>query len=193
MQNLPQKFSKFVMQFTSLVDRSEGYEAQILEKGRDMLADLVTQDDWLPSEYARPHSQYYQQYLLYADPSNRFSIVSFVWGPGQKTPIHDHTVWALIGILRGAEQSETFTPSADGQPMIGGEVKVLHPGAVETLSLSTGDIHRVSNFYDDRVSISIHIYGGNIGRILRHTFDAQTSERKNFMSGYANENKPMTV
>ena len=42
------------------------------------------------------------QYLLYCDPEERFSVVSFVWGPGQSTPTHDPSVWGLIGVLRGA-------------------------------------------------------------------------------------------
>ena len=35
-------------------------------------------------------------------------MVSFVWGPGQQSPIHNHTVWGLIGVLRGAELCEEF-------------------------------------------------------------------------------------
>ncbi len=31
----------------------------------------------------------------------RFCVVSFVWGPDQATPIHNHTVWGLVGVLRG--------------------------------------------------------------------------------------------
>jgi predicted metal-dependent enzyme (double-stranded beta helix superfamily) len=31
-----------------------------------------------------------------------------VWGPGQTTPIHDHRVWGLIGMLRGSEYSQGF-------------------------------------------------------------------------------------
>jgi predicted metal-dependent enzyme (double-stranded beta helix superfamily) len=45
----------------------------------------------------------------------------------------------------------------------------------------------VPNAYEDRVSISVHIYGGNIGRISRHVFEPQTGERKTFISGYSNE------
>ena len=189
MKELPQKFNDFVAQFTVLVDTTGGNEASILEQGRTMLAELVSRDDWLPEKYAEPHPQYYQQYLLHADPEDRFSIVSFVWGPGQKTPIHNHTVWALIGILRGAEQSEMFTPGEDGKTMISGGMHVLKTGTVESLSPDTGDIHRVSNLFEDRVSVSVHIYGGNIGRISRHVFDAQTGARKGFVSGYSNESE----
>src|SRR4051794_8765541 len=42
------------------------------------------------------------------DPFERFSVVSFVWGPGQKTPIHDHSVWGLVGVMRGAERARAF-------------------------------------------------------------------------------------
>ena len=72
------------------------------------LRDLVNTDDWLPLEFAKPDPAHYRQYLLYCDPLERFSVVSFVWGPGQRTPVHDHTVWGLIGMLRGAEISRNF-------------------------------------------------------------------------------------
>ncbi len=186
MIQVPEKFERFVREFTQLIDAGAD-EAKVLSDGKALLAELVSKDDWLPEDYAKPHPQYYQQYLLHADPEDRFSVVSFVWGPGQKTPIHNHTVWALIGMLRGAERAENFSLSAEGQPMQALGEDVLQPGTVESLSPDTGDIHRVSNLYDDRVSISIHVYGGNIGRISRHVFAADSSTRKQFISGYSNE------
>src|SRR5689334_15094199 len=85
----------------------------LLAGGLDAMRELVSRDDWLPEAMAKPHPQYYQQYLLYADPQDRFSVVSFVWGPGQKTPVHDHTVWGVIGMLRGGETSEPFRREGD--------------------------------------------------------------------------------
>ena len=187
MNNSPACFDRFVSEFTRLVDRAGADEALVLPEGRKLLAELVSKDDWLPEQYAQPDPQYYQQYLLHADPENRFSVVSFVWGPGQKTPIHNHTVWALIGMLRGGERAENFAMSAPGEAMQLLGVDELLPGTVESLSPHTGDIHRVSNLYEDRVSISIHVYGGNIGRISRHVFDLDSSAPKPFISGYSNE------
>jgi predicted metal-dependent enzyme (double-stranded beta helix superfamily) len=181
------RFDHFVREFTQLVDDSSGDETQVLSKGRQLLAELVGRDDWLPDRYAQPDPQYYQQYLLYADPEDRFSVVSFVWGPGQKTPIHNHTVWALIGMLRGGERAESFEVGLPGQPMLSLGIQELNPGTVESLSPRVGDTHRVSNKFEDRVSISVHVYGGNIGRVSRHVFDPQTSVRKPFISGYSNE------
>jgi predicted metal-dependent enzyme (double-stranded beta helix superfamily) len=189
MKNPPPSFARFEQAFTALVDRANGDEAMILAEGRKILGELVSQDNWLPEPYAQPHPQYYQQYLLHADPQDRFSVVSFVWGPGQKTPIHNHTVWALIGMLRGSERAENFAVDAEGHPTQVLGVDILEPGTVESLSPTTGDVHRVSNLYDDRVSISVHVYGGNIGRISRSVFDAETGMPKHFISGYTNEHE----
>lgn len=187
MKNMPAKFVDFTRRLTALVDSAAGDEPRILDGGKGLVAELVKEDDWLPEAYAQPHPEYYQQYLLYADPEDRFSVVSFVWGPGQKTPIHNHTVWAIIGVLRGAERSEMFTRADDGHSMIPGHTQVLQTRSIETLSPSTGDIHRVSNVYEDQVSISVHVYGGNIGKISRHVFNQETGAPKTFVSGYSNE------
>ena len=174
-----------VRRFTQLVDEAGTDEARLLAGGRELLAELIATDDWLPATGAVPHPQYYRQYLLHLDPLRRFSIVSFVWGPGQKTPVHDHTVWGLVGILRGAEYCERFAQSGKGEPMrlLGSDY--LEAGAVDCVSPALGDIHRVSNAHTDRVSISIHVYGADIGSVRRHTYDPSSGETREFISGYA--------
>ena len=180
----PPRLQAFVDEITALVDAG-GDEPRILAGAKAAMARLVAQDDWLPVEVTKPHPQYYQQYLLYADPADRFSVVSFVWGPGQKTPVHDHTVWGVIGMLRGGERCVAYR--SDGGRMVpAGEEVALEPGDVEMVSPSIGDIHTVKNAYDDRVSISIHAYGANIGKVRRHVFDTQTGAAKEFVSGYSN-------
>ncbi len=147
--------------------------------------ELVRHDDWLPDACTVPDSQYYQQYLLHCDPLERFSLVSFVWGPGQSTPVHDHEVWGYVGMLRGAEINQRYLRDADGRLAPAGEASTLRPGDVECLSPVEGDIHRVSNAYSDRVSISVHLYGGNIGAVSRHVYDPATGQAKPFVSGYS--------
>ena len=157
-------------------------ETTILKEGGFLLAALVANDDWLPESHAVPDPTRYRQYLLHKDPSGRFSIVSFVWGPGQSTPVHDHTVWGLVGTLRGAEISERFERRATGLHWL--QTDRLEAGQVETVSPRVGDIHRVTNAHADRVSISIHVYGADIGVVERHVFDAAGHARP-FVSGYA--------
>lgn len=175
----------FVSAFSALLEQT-GDEAQILEKGGALLADLVAEDSWLPELLAQPDPDRYQQFLLHADSGGRFSIVSFVWGPGQSTPIHDHTVWGLIGMLRGAEYSQGFRREEDGELVPDGEAILLKPGQVEAVSPAIGDIHRVYNAYPDQVSVSIHVYGANIGAVRRSVYreDGTIAE---FISGYSND------
>ena len=177
----------FVTDFAGLLERS-GDEVDVLAHGAQLLAALVAQDDWLPDDFAEPSPERYRQYLLHCDSLARFSVVSFVWGPGQSTPIHNHTVWGLVGVLRGAEISERFDVADDGA-LVRGAVEQLTPGQVDAVSPRVGDIHRVSNAFTDRVSVSIHVYGANIGAVERATFDRE-GRAKPFISGYANSRLP---
>jgi predicted metal-dependent enzyme (double-stranded beta helix superfamily) len=182
-----ERFRNFVHSFTGLVEKHGANETTMLAEGGRLLENLVAHDDWLPEDCAKPHPQYYQQYLLHCDPLERFSVVSFVWGPGQKTPVHDHTVWGLVGVMRGTELCRRFQP---GSPMKASEPQRLESGSVDRLSPAEGDIHEVANAYDDRVSISVHVYGANIGAVERHIFDAATGAVKPFVSGYSSSLLP---
>uniref|UniRef100_UPI0035CB247F cysteine dioxygenase family protein n=1 Tax=uncultured Sphingomonas sp. TaxID=158754 RepID=UPI0035CB247F len=156
----------------------------IVARVAEPLAALVATDDWIDPAFAAPDPERYRQYLLYRDPADRFSVVSFVWGPGQATPIHDHRVWGLVGVLRGAEIDQRYARTANGALVFAGPPTQLDAGDVATLSPESGDIHQVSNAFADRVSISIHVYGADIGRVERATYDA-TGAAKPFISGYA--------
>jgi len=180
----PTRLRHFIHSFTRLLE-SRPDEQQILTEGAKLLEDLIAQDDWLDNEFAQPHPERYQQYLLYADGLERFSVVSFVWGPGQSTPIHNHTVWGLIGVLRGQEVAQRYLRDNTGRNVIDGPPQHLQAGRVEAVSPRIGDIHRVSNALSDQTSISIHVYGGNIGAIERSVFQDDGS-RKPFVSGYSN-------
>jgi predicted metal-dependent enzyme (double-stranded beta helix superfamily) len=182
------RLRQFIGDLASLID-TQPDEAALLAQAGPLLAELVRHDDWLPDDYARPDPQRYQQYLLHADSQQRFSVVSFVWGPGQRTPVHDHRVWGLIGMLRGAEYSQPFALAADGSLQAIGEPQRLEPGEVEAVSPRIGDIHQVSNAFADRSSISIHVYGANIGAVRRAVFSAE-GEEKPFISGYSNSQLP---
>ncbi len=183
------RFRHFVAEFTRLAEKHGNDEKHMLDSGSKLLGELIAHDDWLPDECAQPHPQFYQQYLLYCDPLERFSVVSFVWGPGQKTPVHDHMVWGMVGMMRGAESCRRFEHAA-GKPMTASETERLLPGQVDRVSPTVGDIHEVANAYDDRVSISIHVYGANIGAVKRHVYDPATGIDKPFVSGYSSPSMP---
>jgi predicted metal-dependent enzyme (double-stranded beta helix superfamily) len=182
------KLRDFVAELTRAADTTAP-GLPLMQAVRPSLARLIAQDDWLPEAACLPHPTYYRQYLLHCDPTERFSLVSFVWGPGQQTPIHDHMTWGLIGMLRGAEISTAYTRKSDGTLAVHGDPVRLTPGEIDAVAPEIGDIHQVKNAFDDQVSISIHLYGANIGAVRRHVYQIDGSE-KEFISGYSSENVP---
>ena len=179
----------FVVAMTHLVARTED-EPTLLREGRALLAPLLADDRWLPEDCAVLRPDRYAQYLLHADPLERFSVVSFVWGPGHRTPVHDHTVWGLVGMLHGAECCDEFQlESPDTPPRDTGRSHVMQPGDIEAVSPTVGDWHRVSSARTDGASISIHVYGANIGAVRRHRLD-DAGRVIEFVSGYDSRTVP---
>lgn len=183
------RFRSFIAATAHYVEVHHADEPALFAALKPKLAELVAHDDWLPESYAAPHPDGYRQYLLYADPLDRWSVVSFVWGAGQRTPVHDHTVWGLVGVLRGAELSTGYVQGADGRLSAQPPVRI-EAGDVVAVSPEIGDVHAIANAYADKTSISIHVYGGNIGLIHRHVFDTATGAAKPFVSGYSNTSVP---
>ena len=179
----------FVVEMTRCVGEVSN-EPDLLAQGKALLSQLIAHDHWLPEEFAKAKPDTYAQYLLHCDPMERFSVVSFVWGPGHCTPVHDHTVWGLVGILRGAERCEEFAWQSDQQRAVEQHCQhLMHPGDIDVVSPTVGDWHRVSNALDSGVSVSIHVYGANIGAVRRHRMD-DSGRVVEFVSGYTSAVTP---
>src|SRR5215213_4630806 len=98
--------------FTSFVRDAErliGDPHAIAERLRALLA----ADGWLADTHQRGSRDGYRQHLLHVSPSRRLSVVALVWLPGQRTPIHDHVSWCVVGVYRGVER-ETHYDLVDG-------------------------------------------------------------------------------
>jgi predicted metal-dependent enzyme (double-stranded beta helix superfamily) len=192
MMNNLTRLRRFIGDMTSLVGGAwqDKDEAAITEVGAKLLGELVSHDDWLPEAMAKCPPHGYAQNMLWCDPFERFSVVSFVWAPSACTPVHDHQMWGLVGMLRGSETSQAFARDASTGALTMGACSTLKPGDVEILRPSLGDIHKVTNALDDCGSLSIHVYGGNIGAVRRSTFDPATGAPNLFISGYTNQIVP---
>jgi predicted metal-dependent enzyme (double-stranded beta helix superfamily) len=174
----------FVRDFGKLLDQGAD-EQTIFRDGRALLAGLIAQDGWLPEALLEPDPDSYRIHRLHVDPAGRFSVSAMVWGPGQGTPIHDHTVWGMVGVLRGRERCEEFGHLLEpGGPLVAGDAHELASGDIDFVSPNIGDIHRVSNALPDGTSVSIHVYGGDIGTIVRSRFD-EAGKAIPFVSPYA--------
>lgn len=191
MNNPVERLRALVAHVGELMDLPQSSdEAWLLERLMPAMTDLVARDDWLPEHAAKEGLEHYKQYLLYGDPRNRFSILSYVWRPGQGTPIHNHTVWGVIGVLRGAEESQRYERSPEGPMVALGAPDVFRAGDVTAVSPTIGDIHAVHNRSADVTAISIHLYGGNIGIIERDAFAESDGRVTKFVSGYSSDSVP---
>jgi 3-mercaptopropionate dioxygenase len=126
---------------------------------------LLAQDGWLAPEHQAPGADTYRQHLLHVSPCRRLSVVSLVWRPGQRTAIHDHVSWCVVGVLRGVEREDRYElAEADGSRALrpAGTVYARR-GHVEALE-PPGDIHAVSAGGSE-LAISIHVYGADIARL----------------------------
>jgi predicted metal-dependent enzyme (double-stranded beta helix superfamily) len=147
-----------------------------------LLRALVSEPDWLKEPHRRAiRDKAYAQYLLYRPADHAFSVVSFVWNPGQGSPIHDHCTWGVIGQYEGEEEETRFRIIDDRLERVG--VLIARPGDVGHVYPPSRDIHQIIN-RSDRPTISIHIYGGDIGSQRRHVYDASTASMREFISGY---------
>ena len=163
--------------------RSLKEPAEIVLAIEPQLRQLVLSHDWLDEKYRRAiPSKPYAQYLLYRPEDYAFSVVSFVWNPGQGSPIHDHCTWGVIGQYQGQEEESRFRASASGRLELIATVPA-RPGDVGHVYPPHRDIHQILNHTPDP-TISIHIYGGDIGSQARYAYDLETGVRRPFVSGY---------
>ena len=46
------RFHDFIQAFTQLMDQADGDEARIFMQGKQLLSELIRQDDWLPAKFS---------------------------------------------------------------------------------------------------------------------------------------------
>jgi hypothetical protein len=57
----------------------------------------------LPDCVQAPVADHYARRELYRSPAHGYSVVAMTWGPGQGTPLHDHSgLWCVEGVCRAS-------------------------------------------------------------------------------------------
>jgi predicted metal-dependent enzyme (double-stranded beta helix superfamily) len=175
---------------------AEQDRAKAVEFLRPAFGDLLRDDTWLPTEFAKPDPSGGMgagigNYLIFRSGSRDLSLMSLVLAAGASTPVHDHLAWGLVGLYRG-EQTETIYRQADTNQnddesdLIEIEQRHLYQGDFYELLPPEGDIHRVTTLGNDP-SVSIHLLGNDIGCVWRHRYDPESGHVYPFRSGYTNE------
>jgi predicted metal-dependent enzyme (double-stranded beta helix superfamily) len=147
-------FADFVRDAEAAIDDPDA----IAERLRELLA----QDGWLAPEHQLPGIDSYRQHLLHVSACRGLSVVALVWRPGQRTPIHDHVSWCVVGVYRGVEHETHYR--LVGDVLVPTNRIVARPGDVEALIPPAGNIH-VVEAGGRGLTISIHVYGADIERL----------------------------
>ena len=179
---------RFVSGLDAALDEAAGSEAVLFDRTAPLLTRLIANDTWLPSEFADPNDRPYGSYLLYADPAERFVIVSFAWSAGAVTPIHDHTVWGMIGVLRGCEISQRYRIEG-ACALVSDREDRLEAGGVDAVSPRVGDIHQVRT--DGSASVSIHVYGADLVKRPHLAYDVRSGKSRTIFSDPFLNQSPM--
>jgi predicted metal-dependent enzyme (double-stranded beta helix superfamily) len=169
-----------------LVERVRGTVRRELspeETGARVATDLVPflgRTDLLTEAQMEADAEQYRQHVLHVEPDGSFSVVSLVWLPTQRTPIHDHVSWCVVGVHVGEETEVRYEVHVDGEEryMTCEETSVNHHRSVCAV-VPPGDIHEVRNTGDDK-AISIHVYGADISRLgssIRRRYDLPVREQ----------------
>ena len=110
-----------------------------------------------------PPKDHYGRYLLHEDKGGRFVVVQLVWGPGQGTPIHDHSTWGVAGILtnelRIVNYDRIDLGARPGVAELRESSALEAPAGTVTYIQPPNDvIHSITNV-TEAATRSIHVYG----------------------------------
>ncbi|QIS09762.1 MULTISPECIES: cysteine dioxygenase family protein [Nocardia] len=144
------------------LERSPGETARLVA---ECVEPFLAQRDLLPPGCDEGDPERYRQHLMHAEEDGSFSVVALVWHPGQATPIHDHVAWCVTGVYRGVETERQYEVRGAGPEARLVPVADTVNGTGSTCGFAPpGDIHLVRNGGAEK-AISIHVYGGHIGRL----------------------------
>jgi len=178
---------RFIIE-TERVVRSSKSESEVLRRAKPLMAEVLDTPRSVPLEAFRPRKDRFAMNLIYMPKDRIFSVNGAIWLPGQTTPIHDHLTWAMVGVYEGEERESLFRRIDDGSNT---KVARLERAGERTNGrghitvLGRAGIHRIDNL-SHAPSLSIHVYGIDIGNAERHSYNPITGEVGKFVSGYCN-------
>jgi predicted metal-dependent enzyme (double-stranded beta helix superfamily) len=115
-----------------------------------------------------------QDRIIYRD--EQLTVAQIATAPGLRSPVHNHCMWAVIGVYDGEEHNRFFS-DAGPEPQQVGE-QLLKAGDV--CMLSADDIHAIANPLPTKSS-AIHVYGGDlVTREGRSVWNPRSNEREDY-------------
>jgi len=155
--------------------------AEALRQASAFLGDLVRDQPFLEShvlpflEEAQSAEEWYVA-RRWDGPDGSFSLQVFVWPPGTRTRIHDHSSWGAYACAAGIVLEERYERLDDGSRQDHARLEEVwqlpwspQDGA-STVLPGDGGIHRVGNPYGE-AAVSVHLYGPRMGEVDGRDYD----------------------
>ena len=169
----------------SMVGKLEGFSVlpaeRALRKSVPFLAHLVSDPAFLYAlalpllKQAERAEDWYVAHRYDGDDGS-YSLQIFVWPPGTRAHIHDHTSWGAYCCAVGSVLEERYERLDDGSREGYARLKKVwelswsaEDGASTVLPYDEG-IHRVGNVGKE-TAISVHLYGPRIGELDGRDYD----------------------
>lgn len=179
---------------TAFIDFASACQAALAEGG-DVQARMAALTADFATHWRMPDPRFlqlqpdapYGSYLLYLSPDADLSIVIDVFMAGQAAVTHNHCCWGVFTCLEGTERERLYDAPPD---LTSGPVetatRLRPPGVVTLAPPERNAFHQVECAEGSDRSISLHLYGADIGRILRQKWDADAGAYADFRGGYSN-------
>lgn len=116
----------------------------------------------LPGELRRPCNDHYARRLLYRSDDHGYVVVAMIWGPGQKTPLHDHAgTWCVEGVLEGQIDVTQYDllEQEDGRARFETQDTMRTGVGASGSLIPPFEYHTIANSRNDAGAITLHIYG----------------------------------
>jgi predicted metal-dependent enzyme (double-stranded beta helix superfamily) len=112
---------------------------------------------------------------LYRSPDRSFSVMAFLWEPGNLCPVHDHSSWGIIGSLLNSVVEIRYRRLDDGSVQGYADLeqmaaRTIQPGDVVYVAPLDRGIHQ-TGAATDRRAVSLGVYGKSIRKGYIHFFD----------------------
>ncbi|MBP6595985.1 MAG: cysteine dioxygenase family protein [Arenimonas sp.] len=139
-----------------------GSDRDVTDSLRNGLSEAIRDGQiQLPPCVLEPVADHYARRELYRCERSGYSVVAMTWGPGQGTPIHDHSgLWCVEGIWHGQleiTQYDLREQAGDRYHFIPVGTHIASAGSAGSL-IPPHEYHTILNPSADAIAVSLHIY-----------------------------------
>jgi predicted metal-dependent enzyme (double-stranded beta helix superfamily) len=123
----------------------------------------------LPEELRQPSGDSYARRLIFQSEDPAYTVLAMVWGPGQGTPVHDHSgMWCVEGVVEGRiDVTQYDLVERQGERCRFDAQETIHAGVGSSGRLIPPfDYHTIANACGEECAITIHVYGGEMVRCM---------------------------